>query len=145
MATFRASAVGVYQIGELHARSWTVGATTSGGAMPSLRGLDRRPARRRNLEHAGIVERRNARIELGIGPHGLQFDRADAVRVRGLFDVDRVSDRRHDPGPFVGLAVTRPGDVEDFLEALTALGPALDDLDAIEIAGGRILDRPRRE
>ena len=32
----RASAVGVYQIGELHARSCWVAATTSGGAMPSL-------------------------------------------------------------------------------------------------------------
>ena len=37
-------------------------------------------------------------------------------------------------GPLVGLAVARPGDIEDFLEALAALGPAFDDLDAIEIA-----------
>src|SRR5262249_31927243 len=33
-APFRASALGVYQMGELHARSWSVGATTSGGATP---------------------------------------------------------------------------------------------------------------
>jgi len=35
-AALRASALGVYQIGELHARSWRVAATTSGGAMPSF-------------------------------------------------------------------------------------------------------------
>ena len=35
VAPWRASALGVYQIGELQARSWTVAATTSGGAMPS--------------------------------------------------------------------------------------------------------------
>src|SRR5512147_1475106 len=35
-AFFRASALGVYQIGELHARSCSVAATTSGGAMLSL-------------------------------------------------------------------------------------------------------------
>src|SRR3972149_8428325 len=35
LAFLRASALGVYQIGELHARSWMVAATTSGGAMPS--------------------------------------------------------------------------------------------------------------
>src|SRR5512144_258365 len=36
LAFLRASAVGVYQIGELHARSWIVAATTSGGAMWSF-------------------------------------------------------------------------------------------------------------
>src|SRR5436190_10249149 len=35
-AALRASALGVYQIGELHARSWIVADTTSGGAMPSF-------------------------------------------------------------------------------------------------------------
>src|SRR5262245_51949395 len=34
-ALLRASALGVYQMGELHARSWIVAATTSGGAIPS--------------------------------------------------------------------------------------------------------------
>ena len=34
-APLRASALGVYQIGEDQARSWSVAATTSGGAMPS--------------------------------------------------------------------------------------------------------------
>src|SRR4030095_2903523 len=52
-AARRASALGVYQIGELQARSWSVGATTSGGAMPSFAawivvqrgvGLSRTPA-----------------------------------------------------------------------------------------------------
>src|SRR5262245_46591376 len=36
LAAFAASALGVYQIGELQARSWIVAATTSGGAMPSF-------------------------------------------------------------------------------------------------------------
>src|SRR6266446_679313 len=36
LALRRASALGVYQMGELHARSWSVGATTSGGATPSF-------------------------------------------------------------------------------------------------------------
>ena len=31
----RASALGVYQMGELHARSWMLTATTSGGGTPS--------------------------------------------------------------------------------------------------------------
>src|SRR5262245_55167498 len=35
LAPLRASALGVYQMGELHARSWTVAATTSGGGTPS--------------------------------------------------------------------------------------------------------------
>ena len=35
-AALRASALGVYQMGEVQARSWSVGATTSGGAMPSF-------------------------------------------------------------------------------------------------------------
>src|SRR5215467_780024 len=36
LVAFRASALGVYQMGELHARSWSVGATTSGGGTPSF-------------------------------------------------------------------------------------------------------------
>ena len=35
VVALRASALGVYQIGEPQARSWIVGDTTSGGAMPS--------------------------------------------------------------------------------------------------------------
>src|SRR5262245_36967298 len=35
-APLRASVLGVYQMGELQARSWRVGGTTSGGAMPSF-------------------------------------------------------------------------------------------------------------
>src|SRR5262245_37117474 len=35
LAVLSASALGVYQIGELQARSWMVAATTSGGAIPS--------------------------------------------------------------------------------------------------------------
>ena len=35
LAAARAPADGMYQIGEDHARSWIVGGTTSGGAMPS--------------------------------------------------------------------------------------------------------------
>ena len=48
-------------------------------------------------------------------------------------------------GPFVGLAVAGPDDVEGLLEALAVLRPALDDLDAVEVAGGRILHRPDNE
>src|SRR5215475_5249827 len=33
VALFRASALGVYQMGEVQARSWIVAATTSGGGM----------------------------------------------------------------------------------------------------------------
>src|SRR5208337_397165 len=47
--------------------------------------------------------------------------------------------------PFVGLAVAGPGDVIDFLEALTVLRPTLDDLNTIEIGRGRVLYRPHDE
>src|SRR5206468_11286475 len=97
-----------------------------------LLGLDRGPARRRYLEHARVIERVDARIELGIGPHRLQFHRADRIRVCRLLDVHRAADRRHDAGPFIGLAIARPNDIENFLEALAALRPSLHDLDAVE-------------
>src|SRR5262249_13225350 len=45
----------------------------------------------------------------------------------------------------VGLPVAGPRHVEDLLEALAALRPALDDLDAVEIARRGILHRPHDE
>src|SRR5262245_57779698 len=85
------------------------------------------------------------RIELGVGPDGLELHRADRVRVRGGLDIHGATDPRYHAGPFVGLAVTRPDDVEGLLEALPVLRPAFDDLNAIEVSGGRILDRPDNE
>src|SRR5215470_14504532 len=47
--------------------------------------------------------------------------------------------------PLVGLAIAGPGDVKDLFEALAVLGPALDDLDAIEIGGSGVFHRPDNE
>ncbi len=52
------------------------------------------PARGRNLQHPGIIEGVQARIELRVGPYRLQFHGADRVRVGGVLDVDRIADRR---------------------------------------------------
>src|SRR5262249_7513097 len=89
--------------------------------------------------------RMKARIELGIPPYRLELRRADAVRVRGFFEVDRALYRRHSACPFVGFPLAGPDDVVDLLEALTVLRPALDDLDAVEIARGGVFARPYDE
>src|SRR6516225_3419644 len=83
-----------------------------------------------------------AGIEFGIGPHRLEFHRTDAVGVSGFLEVHRALDRRDAAGPLVRLADARPGDVENLLEALTARAPALNDLNAIQIAGRRDFHRP---
>ena len=62
-----------------------------------------------------------AGIELGIGPHGLQFGGTDAVGVGRLLEIHGALDRREPARPLVGLAVARPDDIEDLLEALAVL------------------------
>src|SRR5664279_6402800 len=83
-----------------------------------------------------------AGVEFGIGPDGLEFRGTDVVGVGGFLEVHGALDGRNTACPLVGLAVAGPNHVEDLLEALAVLGPALDDLYAIEIAGGRIFHRP---
>ena len=112
---------------------------------PERGGLDRGPARRRDLEHAHVVERVEIGVEVGIRPGGLELHRSDRVRVARLLDVHRAADRRHRTGDGVGLPAPRPRDVVDLLEALAALRPALHDLDPVEIARGGILHRPHQE
>ncbi len=86
-----------------------------------------------------------AGVELRIRPNRLELRRTDAVGVSGRLDVHCALDSRHPARPSVRLAVAGPGDVEDLFEALAVLGPALDDLDAVEIAGARVLHRPDDE
>src|SRR5262249_24504911 len=100
------------------------------------------PAGRGNFQHASVVERMQAGIELGISPYGLEFRRAYIVSVGGFLQIYRALDRRDSARPLVGLPVTGPGSVEDLLKTLAVLRPALDDLDAIEIGGGRIFYCP---
>src|SRR5206468_11537954 len=110
-----------------------------------LRDLDGCPACRRNLQHARVVKGMQTRIELRIGPNFLQFGRTDTVLIGGVFDVHRALDWRDDACPLIRLAITGPDDVEDLFEGLTALTPALNDLDPIEVTGGRIFHRPNNE
>ena len=71
---------------------------------------------------------------------------APMVLVYVAFSTSTVLPTGRDPaGPLVGLSVARPGDVEDLLEALTVLRPALHDLDAVEVAGGRVFHCPHQE
>ena len=86
------SAVGVYQIGDVHARSCSVAGTRARRRHAQLRRVVGGPARRRDLQHADVVEGVQARIELRIRPDRLQLDGADGVRVGGLLDIDRVAD-----------------------------------------------------
>ena len=60
-----------------------------------LLGLDRGPARRRDLQHARVVEGVQARIEVRIGPDRLQLGRADGVGVGRVRRCRPCSDRRH--------------------------------------------------
>src|SRR6266513_5916603 len=83
-----------------------------------------------------------AGIELGIGPHGFEFRRANAVGVGSFLQVHRALDCRNPARPLVRLAVAGPSHIENLFEALTVLCPALDDLDSIEVTGGRIFYRP---
>ncbi len=60
-------------------------------------------------------------------------------------DVDGVADRRQ-LAVRAGLAVAAPGDVVDlFLRLAVLVQPALDDLDAVEVAAVRILQRRDQE
>jgi hypothetical protein len=118
--------------------------TSVGSPARELLGLDGGPARGRDFQHPGIIESILARVELRIGPHRLELDGTDAVAVARIGDVDRAADRWDLAGK-VRLAVIHPRDVENLLEALAALGPTFHDLDAVEIARCRVLDRPHRE
>ena len=112
---------------------------------PGLHRLNKGPARRGDFQHARVVERMQAGIELGIGPDGFEFRRAHGVGVGGFLQVHGALDSRYSARPLVGLAVAGPDHVEDLLEALSVLGPAFDDLDAVKIAGSRVFHRPDHE
>ncbi len=67
------------------------------------------------------------------------------VRVSRVLHVNRVAYRRDFAGHGIGLAIAGPCHVIDLFEDLAALGPALDDLNAVEIAIVRVLDGPHDE
>ena len=56
------------------------------------------------------------------------------VRVSRVLDVNGVADGRDFAGNRIGLAIAGPCHVIDLFEDLAALGPALDNLNAIEVA-----------
>jgi len=108
------------------------------------------------------------RIEVRIGPDRTQLGVADGVGVGRILHVNRIADRRHfaswnrviirryvyavgghDPdhltlGPR-WLASVRPGHIVDLLPGIAVLVPALDDLNAVEVAAVRVFQRPDRE
>src|SRR5262249_37023845 len=57
----------------------------------------------------------------------------------------RALDRRNLASPFIRLAITGPNHIVNLLEALAALRPAFNNLNAVEIAGSRIFDSPQHE
>ena len=73
-----------------------------------LGGPIRRPARRRNLEHASVIGDIRLRIEGRIGPLTNQLGRADGVLVGGGLHVNRIADGRDLAGFRIGLAVAAP-------------------------------------
>src|SRR5664280_1657825 len=107
--------------------------------------LDEGPARRGDFQHASVVERMQAGIEFRIGPDGLEFGRTHGVGVGGFLQVHGALNRRNPARPLVRLAFAGPDNVENLLEALAVLGPALDDLNAIKIAGSGVFYRPDHE
>jgi hypothetical protein len=71
---------GVYQMGEVQARSWIDVGRPSGTSTPSVLAsyVDQR---RRDLQDPRVVQRRLRRIEVGIRPGRHEFGRADVVGV----------------------------------------------------------------
>ena len=104
--------------------------------------LNCRPSWRRDLQRPGIVEGVHTRIEIRIGPHALQLHVANGIGVRRIGDVHRGANRRHLAGNEIRFAVTGPGNVIYFLEALPVRRPAFDDLNTIEVAGGGVFHDP---
>ena len=52
----------------------------------------RRPSWSRDLQDPRVVEGELAQVEVRVGPHRLQFHRADGVGVRRVLDVDGIAD-----------------------------------------------------
>ena len=82
------------------------------------------------------------RVEVRICPHRTQLAVADIIRIRGFLDIDGIAHRRQFPRLGIRLAPVRPHHVIDFLVAMVVLVPALHNLDAVQIAAFRILERP---
>ena len=101
----------------------------------------RRPARRRGLDHAHMVERALLRIEQGVLAIFLQRRDADRVPLARILDVHRVA-RRRQLAVLARFAVARPYDVVDFLlRRARRAEPALRQLHAVEVdcmGGARI-------
>ena len=77
-----------------------------------------RPARRRNFDHAHIVEGAQRRIEVGILPDRDHFARADRIGPCCVGDIDRVADGC--PAAAVGIDCAASGD-RDVVNALLGL------------------------
>ena len=75
-----------------------------------------------------------AGIEFWVVPQRLQFRRADSVGVSRILEIDRITNGSDPPGPLVWFAITRLHHIKYLFETLTALRPAFDDLNAVEIS-----------
>src|SRR5262249_30720731 len=96
------------------------------------------PTRSWNLDHTSIIERRLTGVEIRVLPYRDEFRRADCVRPGSVGNVHGAADRWN---LAVGtrLAISRPGDVVDFLVHVAVLvEPALDNLIAIEVGADRV-------
>ncbi len=119
--------------------------THIGGGYVLLLGLDCRPAGRGNLQNPGVIEGVNRWVEIRVNPDRLQHISAHRVGISRVIDIHGTLDGRYLPGPFVGLTVSRPGDIVDLLIALAVPGPAFDNLHTVEVPRGRVLFRPYDE
>ena len=104
------------------------------------------PARRRDLDHAHVVERALRRIERRVLPVRRQHRGADGVGVGRVRHVHGVADRGLAAAIRADLAPAGDRHVEDALLRLAVLAePALDDLDAVEVGAVRIAQRMDQE
>lgn len=106
-----------------------------------------RPARRRDLQGAGVVDRRDLRVEVRVAPDLGQDPRADGVLVGAGRQVDRVADRRR---VALGVVLAPAGErhVVDLLAIAPVVEPDLDHLHAVEVGAvgilGGLQDEARR-
>ncbi len=102
------------------------------------------PARRRDLEHAGVVKRPLGGIEVRVFPDGDQLG-APMVLVQVALATSTVLPTEEPCRPR-RLAIAAPDDVVDLLvQFALRIEPALDDLDAVEIGADRVLQRGDEE
>lgn len=107
---------------------------------PKDLGIVSRPARRRNLDDADVVEGAEGRSKGEVRPKSLEEGGANRVGVTGLLHVDRIANR----GLAATVRVDRPGigDGNVPMRLAIRIEPPLDDLDTMYGAREEAEKRP---